>query len=289
MEFFDHVYKYYSHEYFKIINNIKIGLVKILLTKRIIPCLDVKDGKVVKGINFINLREVGDPVEMASIYNDMDADELCFLDITATFEGRNAFLDVIRKTAEKVFIPMTVGGGVNKVEDVGNMLRAGADKVAINSGAVKNPEILKEGALSYGTQCIVLAVDAKYTGNTPCGWEVFVKGGREATGIDTLEWIKKGVKLGAGEILLTSMDADGTKAGYDLPLNKLISAEVNVPVIASGGAGKLEHIIDVFEQTQVNAALLASMVHFGEVRIDEIKQKMIEHNISTRYTFEIKK
>lgn len=253
-----------------------------MLTKRIIPCLDVKNGRVVKGVNFVGLRDAGDPVELASNYNDLGADEICFLDITATVDGRNAMLKVIEDTARKVFIPLTVGGGVNATSDIGDMLRAGADKVGINSGAVKNPQLVKDGSNQYGTQCIVVAIDVKYTNNTPSHWEVFVKGGREATGIDALQWAKKVTSLGAGEILLTSMDADGTKAGYDLDITNIISSEINIPVIASGGAGSVQHIIDVLEQTPAEAALLASLLHFQEVTVKEIKDAMLLANLPTR-------
>ncbi len=253
-----------------------------MLTKRIIPCLDVKDGKVVKGVNFLGLKEAGDPVELAFNYNKLGADEICFLDITASVEARQALLNVIRKTAEQIFIPLTVGGGVNKAEDIGAMLSAGADKVGINSGAVKNPELIREGANKYGSQCIVIAIDAKKSLNTKSGWEVFVKGGREATGIDALEWALQTTKLGAGEILLTSMDADGTKEGYDIDLTQKIADIVNVPVIASGGAGRLSDIVDVFKKTKADAALLASLLHFGELSIKQIKDAMKENNIAVR-------
>lgn len=253
-----------------------------MLTKRIIPCLDVKNGKVVKGVNFVELKEAGDPVELAFKYNEMGADEICFLDITATVEGRSALIDVIKRTAEKVFIPLTVGGGVNQPEDVGVLLLSGADKVSMNSAAVRNPDLIKESALRYGNQCIVIAIDVKKSLNTSSGWEVFVKGGREGTGLDALGWAEKAVSLGAGEVLLTSMDADGTKEGYDIELTKKVSELVNVPVIASGGAGKLSHIVDVFKKTKADAALLASLLHYGEVSVSEIKHAMKENNIPVR-------
>lgn len=253
-----------------------------MLTKRIIPCLDVKNGKVVKGVNFVELKEAGDPVELAFKYNEMGADEICFLDITATVEARSALIDVIKRTAEKVFIPLTVGGGVNQPEDVGILLLSGADKVSMNSAAVRNPDLIKESALRYGNQCIVIAIDVKKSSNTHSGWEVFVKGGREGTGLDALNWAEKAVSLGAGEVLLTSMDADGTKEGYDIELTKKVSELVNVPVIASGGAGKLSHIVDVFKKTKADAALLASLLHYGEVSVSEIKHALKENNIPVR-------
>jgi cyclase len=253
-----------------------------MLTKRIIPCLDVKNGRVVKGINFVGLKDAGDPVELAKAYNDSGADEICFLDITASVEARGALIDVISRTAKEVFIPLTVGGGVNEPKDIGELLRAGADKVSINSGAVRNPELLKEGAKQYGSQCIVIAIDVKHSNNTSSGWEVFVKGGREATGLDALEWAQKTVNLGAGEILLTSMDADGTKAGYDIDLTAVISDLVNVPVIASGGAGSLGHIVEVFQKTKADAALLASLLHYGELTIPQIKSSLKEAHIPVR-------
>ena len=253
-----------------------------MLKKRIIPCLDVKNGRVVKGINFIGLKDAGDPVELAKAYNDGGADEICFLDITASIEARNALLDVIRRTAQQIFIPLTVGGGVNEPEDIGELLRAGADKVSINSGAVRNPNLIKEGAKRYGSQCIVIALDIKSSVNMTSGWEVYVKGGRQATGLDALEWAKQVVSLGAGEILLTSMDADGTKAGYDIPLTKAVAEIVNVPVIASGGAGCLEHIGEVFSQTKANAALLASLLHYGELTISQIKSFLKQEKIPVR-------
>lgn len=253
-----------------------------MLTKRIIPCLDVKNGRVVKGVNFVGLKDAGDPVELAKAYNESGADEICFLDITASIEARSALLDVISRTAQQVFIPLTVGGGVNEPGDIGELLRAGADKVSINSGAVRNPNLIKEGALQYGSQCIVIALDVKRSGNTASGWEVFVKGGRQATGLDALEWAKQVVSLGAGEILLTSMDADGTKAGYDIPLTAAISELVNVPVIASGGAGSLGHIGQVFKETKADAALLASLLHYGELTIPQIKEALQKERVPVR-------
>ncbi len=230
-----------------------------MLTKRIIPCLDVKEGRVVKGTNFVGLRDAGDPVERAAAYDVEGADELVFLDITATFEERKAMLDVIRKTAAQVFMPLTVGGGISSVEDIRNALLAGADKTSLNSAAVKNPQLLADGARIFGRQCIVLALDARKCGDNK--WEVYTAGGRTPTGLDAVEWAKKAVELGAGEILLTSMDADGTKAGYDIPLTKAISSAVNVPVIASGGAGKLEDFYDVLVEGGADAVLAASVFH----------------------------
>ncbi|MDJ0625676.1 MAG: imidazole glycerol phosphate synthase subunit HisF [Candidatus Caenarcaniphilales bacterium] len=253
-----------------------------MLKKRIIPCLDVKNGRVVKGVNFVGLKDAGDPVELAKSYNESGADEICFLDITASFEARKALIDVINRTATEVFIPLTVGGGVNRPEDIGDLLRAGADKVSINSGAVKDPSLIQQGASQYGSQCIVIAIDVKKSNCTHSNWEVFIKGGREATGIDVIEWAKRMVNQGAGEILLTSMDADGTKAGYDISLTSAISEEVNVPVIASGGAGSLKHIIDVFKSTKADAALLASMLHYGETTIPEIKNTLLQEGVLTR-------
>src|ERR1700676_688560 len=215
-----------------------------MLTKRIIPCLDVTAGRVVKGVNFINLRDAGDPVELARFYNDEGADELVFLDITASVENRATMLDVVRRTAEQVFIPVTVGGGIRSVEDVRATLGAGADKTSLNTAAVQNPELLRAGAEQFGAQCIVLAIDDRATPAMPSGYEVFIHGGRTPTGMDVVEWAQQGVALGAGEILLTSMDRDGTQQGYDLPLTALISATVSVPVIASGGVGALEHFYD---------------------------------------------
>jgi len=253
-----------------------------MLTKRIIPCLDVKNGRVVKGVNFLNLQDSGDPVELAAYYYKQGADEICFLDITASIEGRQAILDVISRTAKKVFIPLTVGGGVSKESDVGDLLCAGADKVAINSGAVRNPQLIDESARAYGTQCIVAALDCKRSVDTPSGWQIYVKGGRQKTGLDALEWSQEVVSRGAGEILLTSMDADGTREGYDLELTDAIAKIVNVPVIASGGAGSLDHIVQVLTKTEADSALIASLLHFGELTISQIKAVMKENNIPVR-------
>jgi cyclase len=250
-----------------------------MLTKRIIPCLDVTDGRVVKGVNFVDLQDVGDPVAIAEFYNEQGADELVFLDITATNDGRQTMVDVIEKTAEKVFIPLTVGGGIQTIADMKRILAAGADKISLNSAAVKNPQLIQEGAKKFGTQCIVIAIDAKKIDNN---WHVFVKGGREDTGMDAIEWAQEAVRLGAGEILLTSMDADGTKMGYDLALNQAICAAVTVPVIASGGCGSCEDIQEVFEQTPVSAALAASIFHYGEVKIPDLKQTLKANEIEVR-------
>jgi len=251
-----------------------------MLAKRIIPCLDIKDGRVVKGTQFLNLRDAGDPVELAKFYNKEGADELCFLDITASHEKRKTLIELVEKVASEVFIPFTVGGGISSIDEMRDLLRAGADKVTINSSAIKNPDLIYEGAKAFGSQCIVLAIDAKR--NVSASWDVYIKGGRENTGLDAIEWIKKGVALGAGEILLTSMDADGTKEGYDLELTKKVAEAVNVPVIASGGAGKLKDVIDVFKKTNCDAALLASLLHFKEISVKQIKDEMLKELIATR-------
>lgn len=249
-------------------------------TKRIIPCLDVKEGRVVKGTNFVGLRDAGDPVERASAYDIEGADELVFLDITASFEERKAMLDVIKKTAGQVFMPLTVGGGISTVDDIRNALRAGADKTSVNSAAVKNPQLIADGAKLFGSQCIVLAIDARRCGEHK--WEVYVQGGRKPTGLDAVEWAKKGVELGAGEILLTSMDADGTKNGYDIELTKAISSVVNVPVIASGGAGKLEDFYDVLVEGGADAVLAASLFHYKELTIKQVKDYLYSRGIEVR-------
>lgn len=250
-----------------------------MLAKRIIPCLDVTEGRVVKGINFVNLTDVGDPVEIAKAYYEQGCDELVFLDITATHQKRDTMVDVVERTADQVFIPFTVGGGIRSVEDMNKMLRAGADKVAINSSAVRNPDLIRQGAEKFGNQCIVVAVDAKRVGDS---WHVFVTGGREDTGIDAIEWVKKAVGLGAGEILLTSMDKDGTKSGYDLELNQAVCQAVSVPVIASGGAGNQQDILEVLEKTDVTAALAASVFHYGEISIPETKAKLKSAGVAVR-------
>lgn len=250
-------------------------------TKRIIPCLDVKDGCVVKGVNFVGLKEVGDPIALAKTYYQQGADELVFLDITATYEERNTMVDVVNKVAKEIFIPFTVGGGIRSVEDIRTMLLAGADKVSLNSAAVKNPQLIKEGADMFGSQCIVLAVDGKRREDNS-GWNVYVSGGRIDTGMDLLEWVKEGIALGAGEILLTSMDRDGTKQGFNIELCKAVSDIVNVPVIASGGCGTLQHFADVFEQEACDAALAASMFHYGEVSIREVKEYLNAKGVAVR-------
>lgn len=250
-----------------------------MLTKRIIPCLDVTNGRVVKGINFVDLKDVGDPVEIAKLYNQQGADELVFLDITATSDERETMLAVVERTAAVVFIPLTVGGGIRSVADMKKLLQAGADKISLNSAAIANPQLIREGAQKFGSQCIVIAIDAKKTENS---WHVFVKGGREDTGLDAIEWAKEAVALGAGEILLTSMDADGTKNGYDLALTQAICDVVTVPVIASGGCGKSEDILEVFEKTDVTGALAASIFHYGEVEIPKLKYFLRENNVEVR-------
>lgn len=250
-------------------------------TKRIIPCLDVKDGKVVKGINFVGLKEVGDPVNLARSYYEQGADELVFLDITATHEQRDTMVQVVERVAKEIFIPFTVGGGIRSVQDIRKMLLAGADKVSLNSAAVKNPELIREGAAVFGNQCIVLAVDGKKR-KDGSGWNVYISGGRIDTGMDLLEWVRKGVALGAGEILLTSMDADGTKQGFDIELCKAVREIVDVPVIASGGCGSLQDFADVFEAEASDAALAASMFHYGEVSIPQVKEYLKEKGIPVR-------
>ncbi len=252
-----------------------------MFAKRIIPCLDVNNGRVVKGVNFVNLVDAGDPVECASVYDKAGADELVFLDITASSDGRATVIDMVRKVAEKVFIPFTVGGGIRTVEDFRSMLNAGADKVAVNSAAIKRPELISEAAEKFGSQCVVCAIDAKRRENGG-GWEVYLNGGRVNTGIDAVEWGVKAWKLGAGEILLTSMDCDGTKAGYDLELTKAISEKVEIPVIASGGAGTMEHFLDAFEKGRADAVLAASLFHFKEIEICDLKKYLKENGISVR-------
>lgn len=251
-------------------------------TKRIIPCLDVKEGRVVKGVNFVGLKDVGNPVDLAEYYYKAGADELVFLDITATHEGRGIMRTVVEKVAEKIFIPFTVGGGLQNLEDIKDILRAGADKVSLNSAAVRNKQLIKKGAYYFGNQCIVLAVDAKKREDNT-GWNVVINGGRIDTGIDALRWIEEGVRLGAGEILLTSMDADGTKKGFDIELTKSVSNITNVPVIASGGCGSLEHFYEVFKDEAADAALAASLFHYGELSVEEVKKYLKDKNISVRY------
>ncbi len=253
-----------------------------MLAKRIIPCLDVKEGRVVKGVNFVNLRDAGDPVEQARIYDEQGADELVFLDISATHEGRQTMIDVVRQVAVEVFMPFTVGGGVRKIEDVRNLLLAGADKVSINSAAVRTPEILTTGAERFGSQCIVLAVDAKRVSMNPPRWEVYISGGRIATGLDAVEWCAEGVSLGAGEILLTSMDSDGTLAGYDIELTRAVAEAVPVPVIASGGAGTMGHFAEVLTAGKADAALAASLFHDRVLSIREVKTYLATHGVVVR-------
>ncbi len=251
-----------------------------MLAKRIIPCLDVKDGRVVKGVNFVNLRDAGDPVENARIYDAQGADELCFLDITATSDGRQTMAEVVRAVADRVYLPLTVGGGIRTPENMRTILKAGADKISINSAAVRRPDVLREGALRFGSQCMVLAIDAR---RTPSGnWEVVVDGGRTPTGLDALAWAVKGVELGAGEILLTSMDADGTLAGYDIPLTRAVAEIVNVPIIASGGAGTLDHFAQVLDEGQADAALAASLFHDKKMTVEELKAYLIEKGLPIR-------
>ena len=252
-----------------------------MLAKRIIPCLDVKEGRVVKGINFLSLRDAGDPVVAAQDYDSQGADELVFLDITASVEGRKTTIDVVRRTAERIFMPLTVGGGIRTIEDIREILMAGADRVSINTAAVKNPEFIKEASETFGSQCIVVAVDAKRKPDGS-GWEVFINGGRTPTGIDAISWMERAESLGAGEILLTSMDADGTKAGYDLELTRAASLAVDIPIIASGGAGKPEHLLDVFRYGMADAALAASIFHYGEYTIREIKEFLARNGIPVR-------
>ncbi|MFP7169280.1 imidazole glycerol phosphate synthase subunit HisF [Terribacillus sp. 7520-G] len=250
-----------------------------MIAKRIIPCLDVKDGTVVKGTNFVSLRELGDPVAMAAAYSKSGADEIVFLDISATHEGRATMMDIVRQTALHVFVPFTVGGGVRSLDDMTTMLQAGADKVAINSAAVADPELITMGAQKFGSQCIVAAIDAKRFDD---GWHVVTHGGRKDTGIDAIEWAKEAQARGAGEILLTSMDADGVKTGYDLPLTKAIVDQVRIPVIASGGCGSPEHITEVFQETDVSAALAASIFHDKTFSIEEVKQSCRQEGVRIR-------
>ncbi|MBI5839603.1 MAG: imidazole glycerol phosphate synthase subunit HisF [Chloroflexi bacterium] len=244
-----------------------------MLTKRIIPCLDIKDGRVVKGVNFVNLRDAGDPVEQARLYDEQGADELVFLDISATHEGHETTLDLVGRVADTVFMPLTVGGGIRTADDMRRLLLAGADKISINSAAVRTPELLSEGASRFGAQCIVLAIDACRREDA-AGWEVYVNGGRIPTGLDAVEWAVRGVELGAGEILLTSMDADGTLAGYDIELTRAIAQAVSVPVIASGGAGTPSHFAEVLTNGEADAALAASLFHDGKLRIPELKRRL---------------
>ena len=253
-----------------------------MLAKRIIPCLDVKEGRVVKGVNFVNLIDAGDPVENAKVYDEQGADELVFLDITASYEKRKIMIDVVKRTAEQVFMPLTVGGGIRTVDDIRELLNAGADKVSINTAAVKNPELITEGAKLFGSQCIVVAIDAKRVGNR---WEVFIHGGRTPTGLDAVEWAKEAVERGAGEILLTSMDRDGTKEGYDVELTRAVAEAVPVPVIASGGAGKKEHFYEGLVEGKADAVLAASVFHFREISIPELKEYLKRRGVPIRFPY----
>ena len=251
-----------------------------MLAKRIIPCLDVRDGKVVKGVNFVGIKEVGDPVECAIEYDRQGADEICFLDITATHEGRGTMVDVVSRTAKQVFVPLTVGGGIRTVEDFREILRAGADKVSVNSAAVKNPELIREAAAVFGSQCVVVAIDAKR--DEKGRFKVVVNGGRIDTGLDAIEWAQKCQQLGAGEILLTSMDTDGCRDGFDLELTNAVCEVVSIPVIASGGCGKLEHFSEVFKESKADAALAASLFHFRELTVEQVKEHLEEERIPVR-------
>lgn len=251
-----------------------------MLSKRIIPCLDVRDGMVVKGINFVGIKEVGDPVECAIAYDKQGADEIVFLDITATHEGRGTMLDVVRRTAKNVFVPLTVGGGIRSADDFRDLLLAGADKVSVNSAAIKNPAIISEAASRFGNQCVVVAIDGKKTGNDK--YNVFVHGGRIDTGVDVVQWAIEAERLGAGEILLTSMDADGTKQGFDIDMLNAVCNVVNIPVIASGGCGELSHFSDVFQKTTADAALAASIFHYGELTVKQVKSELKNNNKPVR-------
>ncbi len=251
-----------------------------MLAKRIIPCLDVNDGRVVKGVNFVDIRDAGDPVELAKFYSDQGADEVVFLDITATSDARRSVVDVIENTGTKVFVPLTVGGGIRTTTDLQEILRAGAEKISINSAAVKNPELITQAAEIFGSQCVVLAIDGK--AREDGGWEVVIAGGRIRTGLDVVEWARRGQELGAGEILLTSMDADGTKAGFDIPMTKAVVDVVTIPVIASGGAGSLEDFAEVFLETGCDAALAASLFHYGELTVPQVKAYLRTRDIPVR-------
>lgn len=251
-----------------------------MLGKRIIPCLDIKEGRVVKGVNFINIVDAGDPIEIAKYYSENGADEIVFLDITASYEKRGILLDVVKNTAKNVFIPLTVGGGINNLDDIKAILACGADKVSINSSAVKNPSLISEGALKYGSQCIVVAIDAKFNGEF---YEVYINGGRTKTGLDAISWAKKCEELGAGEILLTSMDTDGCKNGFELNLTSSIANAINIPVIASGGAGSMNDFYDVFTKTKATAALAASLFHYKELEIKDLKKYLLDRNVIVRY------
>ena len=251
-----------------------------MLAKRIIPCLDVRDGRVVKGVNFVNIRDAGDPVELAAYYSDQGADEIVFLDITATSDDRKTVADVVERTASRVFVPLTVGGGIRTLEDFQILLRAGADKISVNSAAVKDPTLISRAAERFGSQCVVLAIDARK--RPEGGYEVVMAGGRTPTGLDAVEWAKEGQRLGAGEILLTSMDADGTKAGFDIEMTRAVTQAVSIPVIASGGCGSLEHFAQVFEEPGCDAALAASLFHFGDLTVPQVKDYLARRNIPVR-------
>jgi cyclase len=256
-----------------------------MLAKRILPCLDVNAGRVVKGVNFVDLKDAGDPVELASIYNEAGADELVFLDITATHEDRDTIIDVVYRTAEQVFIPLTVGGGIQTLDNIKNLLRAGADKVSINSAAVRDPDFINRASDRFGVQCIVVAIDARRR-NDPInpGWDVYVRGGRKNTGIDAIAWAKELENRGAGELLVTSMDADGTQAGYDLELTRIIAEAVEIPVIASGGAGNCNHIYQALTEGKAEAALLASLLHYGQLSVEQIKTYLTQQQIPVRHS-----
>ena len=254
-----------------------------MLAKRILPCLDVNAGRVVKGVNFVDLKDAGDPVELAKVYNDAGADELVFLDITATHEDRSTIIDVVYRTAEQVFIPLTVGGGIQSLENIKNLLRAGADKVSINSAAVRSPDFINRASDRFGKQCIVVAIDARRRKDSSHpGWDVYVRGGRENTGIDAIQWAKEVENRGAGELLVTSMDADGTQAGYDLELTSTIAQQVEIPVIASGGAGNSQHIYEALTEGKAEAALLASLLHYGQLTVVEVKTYLQQHQVPVR-------
>ncbi len=256
-----------------------------MLAKRIIPCLDVNDGRVVKGVNFVNLRDAGDPVELATFYSQHGADEIVFLDITATYENRQTIADVVRRTAQQVFVPLTVGGGIRTSDDFKELLRAGADKISVNSAAVSNKQLIAEAAQKFGSQCVVVAIDARACTDLekcPSGYEVYVAGGRKPTGLDAVAWAKEVYELGAGEILLTSMDKDGTKSGFELNLTDMVAQSVGIPVIASGGCGNLEHFAEVFEKTGADAALAASLFHYGELTVPQVKEYLHGKNIPVR-------
>ena len=254
-----------------------------MLAKRILPCLDVNAGRVVKGVNFVDLQDAGDPVELAKVYNDAGADELVFLDITATHEDRGTIIDVVYRTADQVFIPLTVGGGINSLVDIKNLLRAGADKISINSAAVRNPNFINQASDRFGRQCIVVAIDARRRRDIQNpGWDVYVRGGRENTGLDAISWAKEVAMRGAGELLVTSMDADGTQAGYDLELTRTIAEQVEIPVIASGGAGNCQHIYEALSEGKAEAALLASLLHYGQLTVREVKSYLQQHQVRVR-------